>query len=1180
MEKKRALKKLLCVFCVGICTLLCAGMMPMTAKASRIALAGEASECLLYFVAENEGHHDCTKVMSGKGFTWDETGSMPTLTLKGYNGGGIMITATKSFVLKIEGKNIIRESDYDGISIGFDSDSTSESLVYLRGEVDSELNIYGGEAIGFGLKITNGTAICESGIYNLFCNQTSDTSGEGIGGTICYRGERSSGELILKRDFVLNAEWNVCSDSKVYGLCGINRITKDVADSSGGKLRMTITNSGSGGVMLTDNSIDYVGNDISQNALLYPDTCMDISMPDANHLYCNPRTVLTFDANGGSARVVSLETDEEGYLWQDLPEVVRAGYRFGGWKTDDYRTIDTSKRFYQDLNLYADWLKYTEISEVELKGLEAPANGETPSVCTYTESDDYQVSQRWFELETPGDVSGAKVLTGNFEAGKAYVFVADFNIVNEKCCFTEESIVYINNWAVRRELLSEQKVRAYWFFDTLPVEETIKSGIIGADAGVKWELNTITGILKLEGEGYVPKMQREEYPWYADREKIKMVEIGEGLFNVPNDAFNSGYTELSDIIFPSTLTEIGEYAFFGCPKLENLTIPASVQKIGLLAFSYCGIKKLTIKPGLTELGESAFMLCKNMKTLVLSDTVQWIQEATFYGVSLTKINYMGSKEAWEKVKIDGSNGNLKDVTPSFHTHSFGSGWETDETNHWRKCSGCDKVEMEAHNLKTTATVKATLTEDGKSETKCTVCGMVKKKSTVYAPKTFLLSADHFNNDGKEHMPTVTVKDSRDRTISKSYYTVSYVDMTGAAVTPVKAGTYQAKVVFKGLYTGTKYLEFVIEGKTTYLETPMITKLENASTGVKATWGAVEGAQMYRLMYKVPGGSFKTGGYTTNTSYTVKGLTSGEEYFFTVRCMTSDKQAITSDYDRVGVSITYIAAPILTKVSNASNGVKVEWEASAGAELYKVMYKEPGGSYKTGGYTKETNYTVTGLTTGVEYTFTARCMLSNKSAYTSSYNSTGLSIVYKPVAAKLDTPKITKLENTASGVKVTWGAVEGAEMYRVMFKEPGGTFKTGGYTTSTSYTVKNLVGGTEYAFTVRCMTADKKTNTSDYDRVGTTTTYITQPVLKKVYSTASGVKVSWELSAGAELYKVMYRTADGTWKTGGYSGTSSYTVKGLTEGTEYFFTVRCMTADKKSYTSSYDKTGLSIVYVKP
>ncbi|MCD7760749.1 MAG: hypothetical protein LUH16_03100, partial [Clostridiales bacterium] len=240
-----------------------------------------------------------------------------------------------------------------------------------------------------------------------------------------------------------------------------------------------------------------------------------------------------------------------------------------------------------------------------------------------------------------------------------------------------------------------------------------------------------------------------------------------------------------------------------------------------------------------------------------------------------------------------------------------------------------------------------------------------------------------------------------------------------------------------------------------LSQPSVT-LSNASTGVKVTWGAVDGAQSYRVYRKVSGGSWKqiaTVSVSTLT-YTDTAVVdnSGTTYYYTVRAVSG---SILSSYVS-DVSILYLSQPTVT-LSNVSTGVKVTWGTVTGANRYRVYRKISGGSWSALCYTTSTSYTDATAESGTTYYYTVRAV--SGSVY-SGYL-TNVSVV------RLAQPTVT-LSNASTGVKVTWGAVDGAQSYRVYRKVSGGSWKQIATVTTTSYTDTTAVSGTTYYYTVRAV----------------------------------------------------------------------------------------------------------------
>ena len=119
------------------------------------------------------------------------------------------------------------------------------------------------------------------------------------------------------------------------------------------------------------------------------------------------------------------------------------------------------------------------------------------------------------------------------------------------------------------------------------------------------------------------------------------------------------------------------------------------------------------------------------------------------------------------------------------------------------CSICKKVAQKGktinklgHKTKT-VTTKATLSKNGSVVKKCSVCVKTESTSVIYSPKTFKLSATSYTYSGGYKKPTVTVKDSKGKTLKNGTdYTVSYKNNKNV-------GTATVTVTFKGNYSGSK-----------------------------------------------------------------------------------------------------------------------------------------------------------------------------------------------------------------------------------------------------------------------------------------------------------------------------------------------------------------------------------------
>ena len=78
------------------------------------------------------------------------------------------------------------------------------------------------------------------------------------------------------------------------------------------------------------------------------------------------------------------------------------------------------------------------------------------------------------------------------------------------------------------------------------------------------------------------------------------------------------------------------------------------------------------------------------------------------------------------VKIEAT---YKDAPPS-HTHSYGTEWKYDDTNHWHECECGDKADTAAHSFQWVIDKAATKEATGIKHEECTVCGAKRSENTV------------------------------------------------------------------------------------------------------------------------------------------------------------------------------------------------------------------------------------------------------------------------------------------------------------------------------------------------------------------------------------------------------------------------------------------------------------------
>ena len=94
-------------------------------------------------------------------------------------------------------------------------------------------------------------------------------------------------------------------------------------------------------------------------------------------------------------------------------------------------------------------------------------------------------------------------------------------------------------------------------------------------------------------------------------------------------------------------------AFVLADKLTGITIPSSVTEIGEEAFYGVQFETITIPDGVTEIKYHTFATCYTMKSIVLPASVTKVGQTAFdYCESLEIIYYLGTPEQFEEIWVD------------------------------------------------------------------------------------------------------------------------------------------------------------------------------------------------------------------------------------------------------------------------------------------------------------------------------------------------------------------------------------------------------------------------------------------------------------------------------------------------------------------------------------------------
>lgn len=148
---------------------------------------------------------------------------------------------------------------------------------------------------------------------------------------------------------------------------------------------------------------------------------------------------------------------------------------------------------------------------------------------------------------------------------------------------------------------------------------------------LSWVIDRNTWTLTISGKGRMRDFQHDNQPeaWLAYRDSLRSVIVDEGITSLGDYAFYK-CAVLSDVTLPSSLKTIGDGAFNACFCLSLLKLPDGLESLGACVFKDClCLQEMVVPCGITEIRYELFARCYVLKSCTFLGPVTFLERFAF-----------------------------------------------------------------------------------------------------------------------------------------------------------------------------------------------------------------------------------------------------------------------------------------------------------------------------------------------------------------------------------------------------------------------------------------------------------------------------------------------------------------------------------------------------------------------